>query len=243
MAQPRRIGTGQGRGRGQLPAGLVRLGEALVAERGPAAAGQRADLRIARPTRPAHAPGPGQRSAPTGRPPARRGPSPSAMPSPARSRVAAILSVAREVSPSRTCRSFHRRSMKISSLRLSDPNSAPDVRRPRPYRMARRARPWPRRRTAIRPSPARRPRAACRGPYAALRRCGTAPASAPRAPMSAPCVPRVSGPRQSSRAEDHRLRKGSFVVHDVVIVGAGPVGLFLACELGLASSPCLVLER
>ncbi|MEV5982605.1 FAD-dependent oxidoreductase [Streptomyces sp. NPDC052114] len=32
-------------------------------------------------------------------------------------------------------------------------------------------------------------------------------------------------------------------MHDVVIVGAGPVGLFLACELGLAGSSVLVLER
>jgi 2-polyprenyl-6-methoxyphenol hydroxylase-like FAD-dependent oxidoreductase len=40
----------------------------------------------------------------------------------------------------------------------------------------------------------------------------------------------------------NRLRKGAFV-HDVVIVGAGPVGLFLACELGLAGCSVLVLER
>ncbi|WP_086852715.1 FAD-dependent monooxygenase [Amycolatopsis kentuckyensis] len=32
-------------------------------------------------------------------------------------------------------------------------------------------------------------------------------------------------------------------MHDVVIVGAGPVGLFLACELGLAGRTVLVLER
>ncbi|QKV78184.1 FAD-dependent oxidoreductase [Amycolatopsis sp. Hca4] len=32
-------------------------------------------------------------------------------------------------------------------------------------------------------------------------------------------------------------------MHDVVIVGAGPVGLFLACELGLAGRSVLVLER
>src|SRR5689334_8254186 len=32
-------------------------------------------------------------------------------------------------------------------------------------------------------------------------------------------------------------------VHDVVIAGAGPVGLFLACELGLAGCSVLVLER
>jgi len=32
-------------------------------------------------------------------------------------------------------------------------------------------------------------------------------------------------------------------VHDVMIVGAGPVGLFLACELGLAGCSVLVLER
>ncbi|MFG3050687.1 FAD-dependent oxidoreductase [Kitasatospora sp. NPDC048239] len=33
------------------------------------------------------------------------------------------------------------------------------------------------------------------------------------------------------------------VTHDVAIVGAGPVGLFLACELGLAGCSVLVLER
>ncbi|MFI9045998.1 FAD-dependent monooxygenase [Streptomyces sp. NPDC053427] len=32
-------------------------------------------------------------------------------------------------------------------------------------------------------------------------------------------------------------------MHDVVIVGAGPVGLFLACELGLVGCSVLVLER
>ncbi|MFC6880573.1 MULTISPECIES: FAD-dependent monooxygenase [Actinomadura] len=32
-------------------------------------------------------------------------------------------------------------------------------------------------------------------------------------------------------------------MHDVVIVGAGPIGLFLACELGLAGCSVLVLER
>jgi 2-polyprenyl-6-methoxyphenol hydroxylase-like FAD-dependent oxidoreductase len=32
-------------------------------------------------------------------------------------------------------------------------------------------------------------------------------------------------------------------VHDVVIAGAGPVGLFLACELGLAGCSVLVIER
>jgi 2-polyprenyl-6-methoxyphenol hydroxylase-like FAD-dependent oxidoreductase len=42
--------------------------------------------------------------------------------------------------------------------------------------------------------------------------------------------------------EENGLRKG-LLVHDVVIVGAGPVGLFLACELGLAGCSVLVLER
>ncbi|GKT80352.1 FAD-dependent oxidoreductase [Colletotrichum tofieldiae] len=32
-------------------------------------------------------------------------------------------------------------------------------------------------------------------------------------------------------------------LHDVIIVGAGPVGLLLACELGLAGASVLVLER
>ena len=31
--------------------------------------------------------------------------------------------------------------------------------------------------------------------------------------------------------------------YDAVIAGAGPVGLFLACELGLAGVRTLVLER
>jgi 2-polyprenyl-6-methoxyphenol hydroxylase-like FAD-dependent oxidoreductase len=33
------------------------------------------------------------------------------------------------------------------------------------------------------------------------------------------------------------------MVYDVVIAGAGPVGLFLACELRLAGIAVLVLER
>jgi 2-polyprenyl-6-methoxyphenol hydroxylase-like FAD-dependent oxidoreductase len=33
------------------------------------------------------------------------------------------------------------------------------------------------------------------------------------------------------------------VSHDVVIAGAGPVGLFLACELRLAGLSVLVLEQ
>lgn len=32
-------------------------------------------------------------------------------------------------------------------------------------------------------------------------------------------------------------------MHDVVIAGAGPVGLLLACELGLAGCDVLVLEK
>src|SRR6187402_2973480 len=32
-------------------------------------------------------------------------------------------------------------------------------------------------------------------------------------------------------------------LYDVIIAGAGPIGLFLACELGLARSSVLVLER
>ena len=33
------------------------------------------------------------------------------------------------------------------------------------------------------------------------------------------------------------------MAYDVVIAGGGPVGLFLACELGLAGTSVLVLER
>jgi NADPH-dependent 2,4-dienoyl-CoA reductase/sulfur reductase-like enzyme len=33
------------------------------------------------------------------------------------------------------------------------------------------------------------------------------------------------------------------LVHDVIIAGAGPVGLFLACELRLAKVSVLVLEQ
>src|SRR6186713_3314875 len=32
-------------------------------------------------------------------------------------------------------------------------------------------------------------------------------------------------------------------LYDVIIAGAGPIGLFLACELGLAGASVLVLER
>ncbi len=37
--------------------------------------------------------------------------------------------------------------------------------------------------------------------------------------------------------------KNSPMIHDVIIAGAGPVGLFLACELRLAGLPVLVLEQ
>lgn len=33
------------------------------------------------------------------------------------------------------------------------------------------------------------------------------------------------------------------MTYDVIIAGAGPIGLFLACELGLANISVLVLER
>jgi len=39
------------------------------------------------------------------------------------------------------------------------------------------------------------------------------------------------------------MSSSSSVLHDVVIAGAGPVGLFLACELALAKLDVLVLER
>jgi 2-polyprenyl-6-methoxyphenol hydroxylase-like FAD-dependent oxidoreductase len=42
---------------------------------------------------------------------------------------------------------------------------------------------------------------------------------------------------QSAHSTGHRL------IHDVIIAGAGPVGLFLACELALAKCSVLVLER
>jgi 2-polyprenyl-6-methoxyphenol hydroxylase-like FAD-dependent oxidoreductase len=32
-------------------------------------------------------------------------------------------------------------------------------------------------------------------------------------------------------------------IHDVIISGAGPVGLFLACELALAKCSVLILEK
>ncbi|WP_315822677.1 hypothetical protein [Paraflavitalea speifideaquila] len=35
----------------------------------------------------------------------------------------------------------------------------------------------------------------------------------------------------------------SYATYDVIISGAGPVGLFLACELALAKCTVLVLER
>jgi 2-polyprenyl-6-methoxyphenol hydroxylase-like FAD-dependent oxidoreductase len=39
------------------------------------------------------------------------------------------------------------------------------------------------------------------------------------------------------------MPEDSAVIHDVIIAGAGPVGLFLACELRLAGRTVLVLER
>ncbi|MGA8440198.1 MAG: hypothetical protein WB762_19040 [Candidatus Sulfotelmatobacter sp.] len=36
---------------------------------------------------------------------------------------------------------------------------------------------------------------------------------------------------------------GDLLIHDVVIGGAGPVGLFLACELALAKCSVLILEK
>jgi 2-polyprenyl-6-methoxyphenol hydroxylase-like FAD-dependent oxidoreductase len=42
---------------------------------------------------------------------------------------------------------------------------------------------------------------------------------------------------------EHRSRKEANMIHDVVIAGAGPVGLFLACELKLAQLSVLVLEQ
>jgi len=39
------------------------------------------------------------------------------------------------------------------------------------------------------------------------------------------------------------MRASSIPLHDAVIVGAGPVGLFLACELRLAGCSVLVLEQ
>src|SRR5580658_3788179 len=33
------------------------------------------------------------------------------------------------------------------------------------------------------------------------------------------------------------------LIHDVIIAGAGPVGLFLACELALAKCSVLILEK
>src|ERR1700735_5423169 len=35
----------------------------------------------------------------------------------------------------------------------------------------------------------------------------------------------------------------TLITHDVIIAGAGPVGLFLACELALAKCTVLVLEK
>lgn len=42
---------------------------------------------------------------------------------------------------------------------------------------------------------------------------------------------------------DSRISTQSHVIHDVIISGAGPVGLFLACELALAKCSVLILEK
>jgi hypothetical protein len=41
----------------------------------------------------------------------------------------------------------------------------------------------------------------------------------------------------------HRHHEEDTVVYDVIIAGAGPVGLFLACELRLAKLSVLALEQ
>src|SRR4051812_34003353 len=47
----------------------------------------------------------------------------------------------------------------------------------------------------------------------------------------------------SARAGHSRARKEETLMLDIVIVGAGPVGLMLGCELALAGVRPLVLER
>lgn len=60
--------------------------------------------------------------------------------------------------------------------------------------------------------------------------------------------------KSSNRQKLFRFQSGSFLfspkilssmskLYDVIIAGAGPIGLFLACELGLARASVLVLER
>jgi cation diffusion facilitator CzcD-associated flavoprotein CzcO len=48
---------------------------------------------------------------------------------------------------------------------------------------------------------------------------------------------------QNSNPMSDKGPQSPSALHDVIIVGAGPVGLFLACELGLAGVSVLVLER
>src|SRR5206468_3655097 len=43
-------------------------------------------------------------------------------------------------------------------------------------------------------------------------------------------------PENTKSAQDHSI-------YDVIISGAGPVGLFLACELALAKCSVLILEK
>src|ERR1700722_10853034 len=46
-----------------------------------------------------------------------------------------------------------------------------------------------------------------------------------------------------ARANHERINMKTLVTHDVIIGGAGPVGLFLACELALAKCSVLILEK
>jgi 2-polyprenyl-6-methoxyphenol hydroxylase-like FAD-dependent oxidoreductase len=44
-------------------------------------------------------------------------------------------------------------------------------------------------------------------------------------------------------ANHERVNMKTLITHDVIIAGAGPVGLFLACELALANCSVLILEK
>src|SRR6202021_717843 len=46
-----------------------------------------------------------------------------------------------------------------------------------------------------------------------------------------------------STAKREGVKMKTSITHDVIIAGAGPVGLFLGCELALAKCSVLVLEK
>src|ERR1700733_11663416 len=59
----------------------------------------------------------------------------------------------------------------------------------------------------------------------------------------APCRPAVGINMNSPVTVTAKQSARNLSIHDVIISGAGPVGLFLACELALAKCSVLILEK